>query len=133
MRWTRRAKLKTIAICLGVIVTIKIGPLAILATVATSGQFSRGAAFMLWPALGVVGLVGFWFWAFSRRALYGTKRVAISILIVLGIAMVFPFIFLGGVLRALAGLGVSAGVLALAEMWLPNHVLERTGEQSGSR
>lgn len=133
MRWTRRAKLKTIAICLGAIVTIKVGPLAVLATVATSGQFSRGPAFMLWPALGVVGLVGFWFWAFSSRALNGTRRVAISTLIVLGIVMVSPFIFFGGVLLALAGLGIGAGVLALAEMWLPNNALERTGEQSGSR
>jgi hypothetical protein len=79
---------------------------------------------MLWPALGVVGLVGFWFWAFSSRALYGTRRVAISTLIVLGIGMVSPFIFFGGVLLALAGLGISAGVLALAEIWLPNNALE---------
>ena len=133
MRWTRRAKLKTIAICLGAIVTIKGGPLAVLATVATSGQVSRGSAFMLWPALGLVGIVGFWLWAFSRRALYGTRRLVISILIVLGIGAISPFIFLGGVLLALAGLGIGAGALALAEMWLPNNAFERTGEQSGSR
>lgn len=130
MRWTRRAKLKTVAISLGAIVTIELGPLAVLATVATSDQFSRGQAFALWPAMGVVGLAGFWFWAFSRRALYGTRRIAISTLIVLGMAMVSPFLFLGGAMLVLAGLGISAGALALAEMWLPGNALERTGEPS---
>jgi hypothetical protein len=72
------------------------------------------------------------FWAFSRRALYGTRRVAISTLVVLGMATVSPFIVFGGVLLVMAALGISAGVLALVEMWLPNNALERTGEQGGS-
>lgn len=132
MRWTRRAKLKTVAICLGAIVTIELGPLAVLATVATSEQFLRGQVFALWPAMGVVGLAGFWFWALSRRTVHGTRRIAISTLIVLGMVMVSPFLFLGGASLVLAGLGMSAGALALAEMWLLGEALERTGEQSGS-
>jgi hypothetical protein len=117
--WTRRARLKTIGICLGAIVTIKVGPMAILATAATAGQFFKNPSFTLWPAFGLLGLIGFWLWAFSRRALYGRKRVAISTLIVIGMVMIAPFMFLGGVLLAVAGLGVAAGVIALAEMWLP--------------
>lgn len=117
--WTRRARLKTIAIVLGAIVTIKVGPMAILSTVAASGQFLKNPVFALWPACGVIGLIGFWLWAFSRRALYGRKRVAFSTLIVIGMVTIAPFIFLGGVLLAVAGLGVAASVLALAEMWLP--------------
>ena len=127
MGWTRRAKLKAIAICLGAIVTVKVGPMAVLATVAAWSQFSRGPAFALWPALGMVGLVGFWVWAFSRRALHGARRVAISTLIVLGIVMISPFIFLGGILLALSALGIASGAFALAEMWLPDSVIGRTG------
>jgi hypothetical protein len=130
MRWTRRAKLKTVAICLGAIVTIELGPLAVLTTLAMLGQFSRSSAFALWPALGVVGLGAFWFWAFSRRTLYGIKRAAISILIVLGMVTVSPFVFLGGVLLVSAGLGISAGAFALVEMWLPAEALERSGGQN---
>ena len=119
MDWTRRARLKTIAICLGAIVTIKVAPMAILATVATSSQFLKNPAFALWPISGVAGLIGFWVWAFSRQALSGPKRVFVSTLVGMGMVMIFPFIFLGGVLRAVAALGLAAGVLALAEMWLP--------------
>ena len=32
--------------------------------------------------------------------------------------MIAPFAFVGGVLLALAALGICAGALALAEMWL---------------
>jgi hypothetical protein len=70
-------------------------------------------------SLRLARLIGFWLWAFSRRALSGSKRVAISMLIVIGMVMIAPFMFLGGVLLALSGLGTAAGVLALAEMWLP--------------
>src|SRR5512146_2035055 len=115
---------KTIAICLGAIVTIKVAPLTVLGVVATSGQFSRGPAFALWPALGLAGLVGFWLWAFSKR-LRGSRRAAISTLIVVGIVMVAPFLFLGGVLRVVAVMGMGAGVLALVDMWRPDQPVGR--------
>ena len=111
---------KTIAICLGAIVTLKVGPLAVIGVVATWGQFARGPAFALWPALGLAGLIGFWLWAFSKRPLRGGRRAAVSALIVVGIAVVAPFLFLGGILLAIAVMGIVAGVLALAEMWRPD-------------
>jgi hypothetical protein len=80
----------------------------------------------------VIGLIGFWLWAFSRRALYGRKRVAISALIVIGMVMIAPFMFLGGVLLAMAGIGAAAGVLALVEMWRPGRWVQQRS-QSGNR
>ena len=59
MTWSRRTGLKAAAICLGAVVTIKVGPLAVLAAVATSGQLMRNPASTLWPALGLAGLAGF--------------------------------------------------------------------------
>lgn len=44
--------------------------------------------------------------------------MAIATLIVIGMVMIAPFMFLGGVLLTVAGIGVAAGVLALAQMWL---------------
>ena len=125
MKSTGRARLKAIAIALGAIVTIKVLPLAVFAAVATAGQFSRGPAFALWPALGLAGLAGFWSWAFSRQALRGIRRAITSFLIVVGMAMVAPFLFLGGVLLAIAVLGIGAGALAIAEMWLPGYAAGR--------
>ena len=121
-----------VAICLGAIVTVKIGPVALLASVATLGQFATNPMFALWPFFGVIALGAFWFWAFARRASYGTGRVIVSILLALGILAISPLLFLGGVLTAVAGLAVGAGVLALVDMWLPRNALEPIAEHSSS-
>ncbi|HZQ72685.1 MAG TPA: hypothetical protein VFB08_07190 [Burkholderiales bacterium] len=126
MRWTRRTPLRAAAICIGAFVTLKIGPLAILATIATWGQLPGNPASALWPGIGLFGLAGFWIWAFSAKASGGARRKTLSLLILLGMLVVCPLLFTGGMLLALAALGITAGVLALAEMWLPEKAPEGT-------
>jgi len=121
----QRAWLKTFAVCLGIVVTVKFAPFAIMAAFALSGAFwgdpwlRNATTAALWPLLGVSGLVGFWLWAFAKRPASSTKRIVLSLLIGIGVAVVAPFVFLGGVLTVVAAMGMLAGIAAITELWLP--------------
>ena len=133
----QRKQLKMLAIISRAIATVVWVPFAILVTFATWGAMfqARGTGatiFIFWAPLGLLGVVSFWFWAFSKQITSTINRAVISALISIGIIATIPFIFLGAAFFAMAGAGIIPGAYAIVDIWLPNKPIQRTAKSGAA-
>ena len=120
-----------LAIISGGLATIAWAPFAISVTLGTWGaifqaQGTVGTIFIFWAPLGLLGVAGFWFWAFSKQITSTINRAAISVLIGIGIIATIPFIFLGTTSFAMAAVGIIPGAYAIVDIWLPDKPIQPT-------
>lgn len=133
----QRKHLKMFAIISGGLATIAWVPFAIFVTLGTWGaifqaQGSVGTIFIFWAPLGLLGVAGFWFWAFSKQITSTINRAVISLLISIGIIAIIPFIFLGTASFAMAAVGIVPGTCAIVDIWLPNKPIQLTAKSGAA-
>ena len=119
-----RAKLRTVAIAIGILATLVLAPLAFIWTMFTLSQTSHFSLLTGWGPIGLSGLVAFWCWALWRRPIAQSQRVLFSAFICAGLVAVAPFAAMDRTALIVGGLGGLGGVIAILDMWLPNNSLE---------
>ena len=131
MTLSRGAKIKTaIAVVVGIPGTVFFTPL--LAIPLLTGALSlsdwqsvqQGLLLFLWGLAGAVGLVGFWFWVFTRPPITQRRRVLLTISVLAGVSAVSPITLGGNVyVSSLAMVGVVVGLIICLWLVLPNSPL----------
>lgn len=146
MTISRRALIKgTIAVLVGVPVTALYLPLVIIVIMlggaAGFEAIPQGplktlevGALALWGFAGLVGLLGFWAWVFSRTNISASRRIVLAICIFIGVCAVFPLAGVGSyVYVALAALGCAVGLIICGWLVLPNLPLNPDARQEQPR
>lgn len=146
MTISRRALIKGgIAVLVGVPVTALYLPFAVIVIVAGGAasldaipqgplKMLKAGALALWGFAGLVGLLGFWAWMFSRASISRSRRTVLAICIFIGVCAVFPLVgTVSYVYAALTALGCAVGLIICGWLVLPNLPLNPDARQEQPR
>lgn len=128
---TRGVKVKAaIAVVAGIPGTVLFAPLLSvpLLTGARSlfdwQSVQQGLLFFVWGLAGVIGLVGFWVWVFTRPPISQRRRVLLIASVLAGVCAVFPVTLGANIyVSSLAIFGTVTGLVICFWLVLPNSPL----------
>ena len=127
-RFSVAACMKTLAIAVGVFVSLFLAPFSALFLWTGVPMFKQSPIPAIWGLAGLLGVAGFWTWACVRKPLSLPTRLLVTLCLICGTAAVSPMLALAGD-RALTGaVVVLTAVGVLVSVWLPNNALETDRE-----